>query len=231
VRREVLGFGERDDGGSHLAQRGLVVADDVLLAQERAHRQAGGVAGAPAGGQHVVGAGAVVAQRNGGVGADEDRAGVADADGDVSRVAGLDRQVLRGVRVDDCQALVEILGRAPWLAALFAGAYATGSYGGYFAASQGVLQIGVFGLLLRESLQRLNAIKNVLTLAVNGVAAAAYVVVATDRVDWRAAGLVATGSLLGGYLGARVGRRLPPAVLRTAIVVLGCVAIAVLLLR
>jgi uncharacterized protein len=117
------------------------------------------------------------------------------------------------------------------LAALFAGAYATGSYGGYFAASQGVLQIGVFGLLLRESLQRLNAIKNVLTLAVNAVAAGAYVVVATDRVDWRAAGLVAAGSLLGGYVGARFGRRLPSAVLRTAIVVLGCVAIAVLLTR
>ena len=49
------------------------------------------------------------------------------------------------------------------MAALFAGAYATGTYGGYFAASQGVLQIGIFGLLLRESLQRLNAIKNVLT--------------------------------------------------------------------
>ena len=74
------------------------------------------------------------------------------------------------------------------MAALFAGAYATGTYGGYFAASQGVLQIGIFGLLLRESLQRLNAIKNVLTTAVNGVAAAAYVVVATDRVDWRASG-------------------------------------------
>jgi hypothetical protein len=117
------------------------------------------------------------------------------------------------------------------LAALFAGAYATGSYGGYFAASQGVLQIGVFGLLLRESLQRLNAIKNVLTLAVNGVAAGAYVVVATDRVDWRAAGLVAAGSLLGGYVGARFGRRLPPAVLRGAIIALGCVAIAVLLTR
>src|SRR3712207_2800991 len=54
------------------------------------------------------------------------------------------------------------IGRAR-LAALIAGAYATGSYGGYFAASQGVLQIGVFGLLLHESLQRLNAIKNVLT--------------------------------------------------------------------
>jgi uncharacterized membrane protein YfcA len=117
------------------------------------------------------------------------------------------------------------------LAALLAGAYATGTYGGYFAASQGVLQIGIFGILLREPLQRLNAIKNVLTTAVNAVAAAAYVVVATDRVDWRAAALIAAGAILGGYTGARFGRRLPAPVLRTAIVVLGLIAIAVLLTR
>ncbi|WP_324277583.1 sulfite exporter TauE/SafE family protein [Blastococcus brunescens] len=114
------------------------------------------------------------------------------------------------------------------LAALFAGAYATGTYGGYFAASQGVLQIGIFGLLLRESLQRLNALKNVLTLTVNTVAAGAYVVVATDRIDWTAAGLLAVGSLVGGAVSSRYGRRLPSAVLRAAIVVLGVVAIAVL---
>ncbi|MCW2743370.1 MAG: hypothetical protein JWR45_3792 [Blastococcus sp.] len=117
------------------------------------------------------------------------------------------------------------------MAALFAGAYVTGTYGGYFAASQGVLQIGIFGLLLRESLQRLNAIKNVLTTAVNGVAAAAYIVVATDRVDWRASALIAVGAILGGYTGARFGRRLPATILRTAIVVLGLIAIAVLLTR
>jgi len=117
------------------------------------------------------------------------------------------------------------------MAALFAGAYATGTYGGYFAASQGVLQIGIFGLLLRESLQRLNAVKNVLTTAVNGVAAAAYVVVATDRIDWRASALIAVGAIAGGYLGARFGRRLPSAILRTAIVLLGIVAIVVLVNR
>ena len=117
------------------------------------------------------------------------------------------------------------------LTALFAGAYLTGSYGGYFAASQGVLQIGIFGLLLRESLQRLNAIKNVLTTAVNGVAAATYVVVANDRVDWRASALIAVGAILGGYTGARFGRRLPSAVLRAAIVALGLVAIWVLVRR
>ncbi|WP_222263447.1 sulfite exporter TauE/SafE family protein [Modestobacter marinus] len=117
------------------------------------------------------------------------------------------------------------------LAALLAGAYATGTYGGYFAASQGVLQIGIFGLLLPESLQRLNAIKNVLTFGVNAVAALAYVVVASDRLDWTAAALVAAGSVVGGYLGSTVGRRLPPVVLRTAIVLLGLVAIGVLLSR
>jgi uncharacterized protein len=117
------------------------------------------------------------------------------------------------------------------LVVLLTGAYATGSYGGYFAASQGVLQIGIFGLVLRLSLQRLNALKNVLTLAVNVVAAGTYLVVATDRVDWRAAGLLTVGSLLGGHLGARFGRRLPSAVLRAAIVVLGVVAIVVLSAR
>jgi uncharacterized membrane protein YfcA len=121
--------------------------------------------------------------------------------------------------------------RGARLAGLFAGAYATGTYGGYFAASQGVLQIGIFGLLLHESLQRLNALKNVLTLTVNTVAAGAYVVVATDRVDWKAAGLLAAGSLVGGAISARYGRRLPSGVLRTAIVVLGVVAIAVLVNR
>jgi uncharacterized protein len=121
--------------------------------------------------------------------------------------------------------------RGARLAGLFAGAYATGTYGGYFAASQGVLQIGIFGLLLHESLQRLNALKNVLTLTVNTVAAGAYVVVATDRVDWKAAGLLAAGSLVGGAISARYGRRLPSGVLRTAIVVLGVVAIVVLVNR
>ena len=117
------------------------------------------------------------------------------------------------------------------LAGLLAGAYATGAYGGYFAASQGVLQIGIFGLLLPESLQRLNAMKNVLTMAVNAVAALAYVIVAPDRVEWVAAGLIAVGALAGGFVGSSYGRRLPATVLRTAIVVLGLTAIVVLMAR
>ena len=117
------------------------------------------------------------------------------------------------------------------LVALLSGAYATGTYGGYFAASQGVLQIGIFGLLIPESLQRLNALKNVLTMAVNAVAAIAYVIVAPDRVEWGAAPLDAVGALAGGFVGSSYGRRLPATVLRAAIVVLGLTAIAVLLSR
>jgi uncharacterized membrane protein YfcA len=117
------------------------------------------------------------------------------------------------------------------LAGLLAGAYATGTYGGYFAASQGVLQIGIFGLLIPESLQRLNALKNVLTMVVNAVAAIAYVIVAPDRVEWVAAALIAVGALAGGFVGSSYGRRLPAPVLRTAIVVLGLTAIVVLVSR
>ena len=117
------------------------------------------------------------------------------------------------------------------LAGLLAGAYATGTYGGYFAASQGVLQIGIFGLLLPESLQRLNALKNVLTMVVNAVAAIAYVIVAPDRVEWLAAALIAVGALAGGFVGSSYGRRLPAPVLRTAIIVLGLTAIVVLMSR
>jgi uncharacterized membrane protein YfcA len=117
------------------------------------------------------------------------------------------------------------------LVGLLAGAYATGTYGGYFAASQGVLQIGIFGLLIPESIQRLNALKNVLTMAVNGVAAIAYVIVAPDRVRWAAAALIAVGALAGGFVGSSLGRKLPAVVLRTAIVLLGLTAIVVLMSR
>ena len=76
---------------------------------------------------------------------------------------------------------------------LVIGTYLTGVYGGYFAAAQGILLIGVMGVLLPESMQRINAAKNLLTLVVNVVAATAYTIVAFDRIDWAAAGLIAAG--------------------------------------
>jgi hypothetical protein len=108
----------------------------------------------------------------------------------------------------------------PWL---FAGVFATGIYGGYFGAAQGVLLIAVLGLALDEHLQRINAAKNLLAALVNLAAAVLFVLVAD--VAWDAAGLVAAGSVVGAFLGARFGRRLRPAVLRGLVVVVGVVAI------
>jgi hypothetical protein len=103
----------------------------------------------------------------------------------------------------------------------------TGVYGGYFGAAQGVLLMGILGLLLNESLQRQNALKNVLAGLTNAVAAVVFVAYA--HIDWAAAGLIAAGSVVGGTLGAKVGRRLPPKVLRALIVAVGLVAIIKLL--
>lgn len=110
-----------------------------------------------------------------------------------------------------------------WLVTL-----ATGVYGGYFGAAQGVLLMGFLGLLLAESLQRQNALKNVLAGLVNAVAAIVFVISSAD-VNWAAAGLIAAGAILGGLLGARVGRRLSPNALRGVIVVVGVLAIVKLL--
>jgi uncharacterized membrane protein YfcA len=105
-----------------------------------------------------------------------------------------------------------------------------GVYGGYFGAAQGVLLVGMLGALLPESLQRVNATKNVLSAVVNSVAAVTFLIVAPDAVDWPVALLIAVGSVIGGFIGAGVGRRLPPRVLRAVIIVVGVVAIARLLL-
>jgi uncharacterized protein len=105
---------------------------------------------------------------------------------------------------------------------LFGGVFVAGVYGGYFGAAQGVLVIGLLGVLLTESLQRINAGKNVLVTVVNGSAAVVFVIFA--HVDWTAAALVAAGSTAGGLAGSRVGRRLPPAALRILVVVIGVIA-------
>jgi uncharacterized membrane protein YfcA len=106
-------------------------------------------------------------------------------------------------------------------------AFATGIYGGYFGAAQGVLLVGLLGILIDEGLQRLNALKNVLTAGVNLVAGVIFVLIAD--IDWWVVLCIAVGSTAGGILGAKIGRRLPPAVLRGVIVVVGLVAIVKLL--
>lgn len=112
---------------------------------------------------------------------------------------------------------------------VMAGVFGAGVYGGYFGAAQGVVLVGLLGSLLAERLQRANALKNVLALGVNAVAALTFTLVAPDQVDWAVVALISVGSLVGGSGGAWVGRRLPPDVLRAVIAIIGVVAVIRLL--
>ncbi|MBA3782766.1 sulfite exporter TauE/SafE family protein [Nocardioides sp. InS609-2] len=102
-----------------------------------------------------------------------------------------------------------------------------GVYGGYFGAAQGILLMAIMGIGIDESLQRLNAVKNVLATIVNAVAGLLFVFLA--HVDWQVVLLIAAGSIVGAQIGARVGRRLPDAWLRGIIVVVGVVALVAFL--
>ncbi len=108
-----------------------------------------------------------------------------------------------------------------------AGVYLAGVYGGYFGAAQGILLLAILGVTLSQSLQRSNALKNVLVGIVNGVAAI-YFILAAD-VRWGPAAIIAGASIVGGQLGARYGRLLAPRALRALIVVVGLAAIVQLL--
>ena len=105
--------------------------------------------------------------------------------------------------------------------------FLVGIYGGYFTAAQGIMLVGVMGLLLTDPLQRLNAFKNALTAVVNLAAGLIYAFVAP--ISWPVVGVLAVSSIIGGLLGASIGRRLSPTVLRAVIVVIGVIAVVHLL--
>ena len=120
------------------------------------------------------------------------------------------------------EAPVQIGGPVLWVLV-----FLSGVYGGYFGAAQGVLLIGLMGIAFTDTMQRINAVKNVMAGLVNGVAALVFIV--ATHIDWGAAGLIAGGAILGGQLGARIGRKLPPWGLRVLIICVGTVALVKLL--
>ena len=113
--------------------------------------------------------------------------------------------------------------------ALFAVVAGAGIYGGYFGAAQGIILIATLGIFIDDTLQRLNGCKNVLALTVNTVASVVFVL-STD-VDWAVVGVIALGSTIGGQIGAKVGRRFDPRILRGVIVMVGLSALVRLLAR
>ena len=109
------------------------------------------------------------------------------------------------------------------------GIAATGIYGGYFGAAQGVILISLLGIGWSSDLHQANGAKNVLGGTANLVSAAVFIV--GGAVDWKIAGLIAVGSATGGVIGSRLGRRIPAVVLRTLIVTVALIAAAALWLR
>jgi uncharacterized protein len=112
--------------------------------------------------------------------------------------------------------------------AALAAVLVAGIYGGYFGAGQGVILVGVLGMSLSDELVRVNALKNVLAMVVNGVAAVVFI--ARGDIAWLAALLVGIGAIVGAQIGSKVGRKIPANVLRSIIGVVG-VAVAINLWR
>lgn len=102
-------------------------------------------------------------------------------------------------------------------------------YGSYFGAGLGVLLLAVMGALIHDDLQRLNALKGVLSLVINVTGVVIFL--ASGEVVWLVAAILAVSAYLGATFGVLVARRLPAPVIRAAVVVLGVVVGVTLLVR
>ena len=108
-----------------------------------------------------------------------------------------------------------------------AGTFLAAVYGGYFGAGLGIMLLAVLGAFLPDDLQRLNALKGLLSLVISAVAVVYFALFAP--VAWAAAAVMAVTSLAGGQLGVRLARRLSATALRWLVVAFGTAVAAVLL--
>jgi uncharacterized membrane protein YfcA len=115
---------------------------------------------------------------------------------------------------------------APWQ---IAAQFAVAIYGGYFGAGMGILMLAVLAFSGLPNLNAQNAVKNVLSVSINGVALVPFVI--ARIVDWRFAIPMAAIALLGGYLGARFFRRVPQPLSRALVIAIGCAMTIVLFVR
>jgi uncharacterized protein len=117
-------------------------------------------------------------------------------------------------------------GRSRWLFGQ-AGIFVACVYGAYFGAGLGVLLLAVLGITMPDKLSMTSGLRTAISLAVNLIAAIIFAVAA--NVLWTYAGILAGTSLLGGYIGARITRRVPRRPLRILIILIGLGAAARLL--
>ena len=107
--------------------------------------------------------------------------------------------------------------------------FAAAIYGGYFGAGLSVIVLAVLGLVLEDSLTRLNGLKQAIAFSVNVTAAVFFLF--SNQVVWLAAIVMAIGALIGGSLGGRLAGRVKPASLRRMVVVIGLIVGVLYLLR
>ncbi|MBP7686537.1 MAG: sulfite exporter TauE/SafE family protein [Thermoflexales bacterium] len=107
--------------------------------------------------------------------------------------------------------------------------FAASIYGGYFGAGLSVIVLAVLGLVLEDSLTRLNGLKQAIAFSVNITAAIFFLF--SGQVVWPAAIAMAVGALLGGSLGGRLAGRVKPAALRRIVVIIGLIVGVVYLIR
>lgn len=107
------------------------------------------------------------------------------------------------------------------------GTFAASVYGGYFGAGLGVVLLAILGLALPDSILRTSGLRTALSILVNGVAAVVFLV--HGGLAWEAVGLLAAGSLVGGWIGARIALSIPAAALRVVVVLVGLATVVKLL--
>jgi uncharacterized protein len=115
---------------------------------------------------------------------------------------------------------------SPWQ---IAAQFVVAIYGGYFGAGMGILMLAVLAFSGLPNLNAQNAIKNVLSVSINGVALVPFVI--ARIVDWRFAVPMAAIALLGGYFGARFFRRVPQPLSRALVIAIGCAMTIVFFVR
>ncbi len=102
-------------------------------------------------------------------------------------------------------------------------------YGGSFGAGLGVMMLAILGLILDDTLTRLNALKQLLSFVINGAAAVFFLF--SGKVLWITAAVMTVGSLAGGVLGGRVASRMKPAVLRWIVITVGLIVAIIYFVR
>jgi uncharacterized protein len=102
-------------------------------------------------------------------------------------------------------------------------------YGGYFGAGVSVMVLAMLGLVLDDSLTRLNALKQAVSFSIN-IAAAVFFLF-SGQVLWLAAFVMAIGALAGGVLGGRLAGKIKPGTLRRIVIVVGLVVALVYFVR